>query len=172
MALNSISAILKQQRNMHQMTPEQVVSELNKRGLSISTKALYAYESGTNLPKVPVFLALCDIYNIRDIMGSFGYNATLCVRDNEWSSDQYEDFFRVSLYEKIYLLAKWGIPSFDGYETLMTQPTQFTLSDDEIKLIKTYRSITPESQGRVWNALKYEYNQVSGETVNSTAKEA
>lgn len=172
MASNPISIILKQQRNIHEMTPEQVVTKLNERGFTISTKALYAYESGTNLPKVPVFLALCDIYNIRDIMGSFGYSASVCIGDNEWGPDQYEDFFKVTLYEKIFLLAKWGIPSFEGYETLMTQPAQFVLSDNEIKLINTFRAISPESQGRIWNALNYEFNEVSGEKAGFVAKEA
>lgn len=172
MAINSISAILKQQRNLHEMTPEQVISKLKEHGISISTKALYAYESGTNLPKVPVFLALCDIYNIRDIMSSFGYSASLCFGANEWEPDQYEDFFKVTLYEKIYLLAKWGIPSFDGYEMLMSQPAQIVLNDDEIKLIQSYRSITPEAQGRVWNTLGYELQQKSGKKVDITPKEA
>lgn len=169
---NSISLILKQQRNLHGMTPEQVVAELAKRGFSISVKALYAYESGTNLPKVPVFLALCDIYEIHDIMSSFGYNVSLCDSESEWEPDQYADFFNSTLYEKVFLLVKWGIPSFDGYQNLMNAPAQFVLSDDEINLISKFRAITPESQGRVLNALEYEYHQASGEKACDIAKEA
>ena len=171
MSIKSISSILKQERNLLELTPEQVVSMLSERGIYISAKTLYAYEAGTNLPKVPVFLALCDIYNIRDIMGSFGYNAPLCIGENEWESDQYEDFFKATLYEKIYLLAKWGIPSFEGYETLMTQPAHFVLSDKEIKLIKMYRAITPEAQEIIDHALAGVY-QHSGEEAIPPAKNA
>lgn len=172
MTSQNISLILKQQRNISQMTPEQVVSKLEDYGISISVKALYAYESGISFPKVPTFLALCEIYNIRDIMSSFGYTASLCIGENEWGEDQYTDFFNVSLYEKIYLLAKWGIPSFEGYEALMTQPAQIVLSDREINLIKQFRMLNTESQGRVWNTLSYEYQQSTGETAVPAPKQA
>lgn len=167
-----ISEILKQHRHLCDMTPEQVVAELQERGFSISSKALYAYESGTNLPKVPIFLALCDIYNIRDIMDSFGYKAPLLVGDNDWASDQYEDFFKVSLYEKIYLLAKWGIPSFEGYEALMTAPAHIVLSDKELMLINKYRKLSDHSQGTIDLLLDREYSSQSGETSHTIAKEA
>lgn len=82
MSSKSISLILKQGRNAKNLTPDEVVSMLNERGFSISTKTLYAYEAGTNLPKVPVFIALCEIYEIRDIVGSFGH-ATVPLCTNE-----------------------------------------------------------------------------------------
>lgn len=172
MTANPISTILKQERNSHGMTPEQVVAQLNDRGFSISTKALYAYESGTNLPKVPIFLALCDIYNIRDIMGSFGYTTSLCVGESDWEGDQYEDFFNASLLEKVFLLAKWGIPSFEGYETLMSQPMQLVLSDEEINLIKKYRRLDERGQSAVANTLEHEYASLPGEKTYSAPKQA
>lgn len=153
MSIKTISAILKQERNMLNLTPDQVVSKLSDRGFHISTKALYAYEAGTNLPKVPVFLALCDIYNIHDIMGSFGYTATLCNSKTDWATDQYDDFFKATLYEKIFLLTQWGIPSFDGYDKLLTEPGQIVLSDKELEIIKMYRAITPEAKEVIYHAL-------------------
>lgn len=170
--IKTIPAILRQQRNILGLTPDQVVEQLNERGLSISTKALYAYEAGTNLPKVTVFLALCDIYGIRDIMGSFGYSVPLCIGENEWKPDQYEDFFKATLYEKIYLLAKWGIPSFADYEDLMTQPAQIALSDSEIQLIKLYRKLDDRNRESAFTILSSLLATQPGEETNSTPKEA
>ena len=172
MTANKISVILKQYRNSIGYTPEKVVSLLAERGINISTKALYAYESGTNLPKVPVFLTLCDIYQIRDIMGSFGYTASLCIGENEWEDDQYQDFFNATLYEKIFLLAQWGIPSFDDYQELMTQPAQIVLSDDEIKVVKMYRSLSLEAKDRIVNSLRYECKQATGKDTSPIARQA
>lgn len=166
MSTTSISTILKQQRNTHNFTPEQVVSMLSERGISISTKALYAYEAGINLPKVPVFLALCDIYEIRDIMHSFGYKASLCLGNNEWHKDQYDDFFKATLYEKIFLLAKWGIPSFDGYESILMQKTPFALSDEEWKMIESYRNADEIDRRSVLRTLRIEPSETKAPQSN------
>lgn len=173
MATSPISLILKQQRNLHEMTPEQVIARLSEQGFTISTKALYAYESGANLPKVPVFLALCDIYEIRDIMGSFGYTSIpLCTEETEWDPDQYEDFFKVTLYEKIYLLKMWGIPSFEKYKTLMTQPAQLALSNNEIELIRMYRDLDSTGKATASVLLKGLFDIHPGEKASSAPKEA
>ena len=111
-----IPQILKQERNTHGYSPEQVVAMLSERGYDISVKTLYAYEAGTNLPKVTVFLALCDIYEINNIMSSFGYSTPLCTPENDWSIDMYNDFFNAPLLDKLYILLHNGVPSFEGYE--------------------------------------------------------
>lgn len=173
MAANSISLILKQRRNLCELTPEQVVSELNKRGFSISTKAIYAYESGTNLPKVPVFIALCDIYEIRDIMGSFGYTTIpLCTGDTEWESDQYDDFFKSNLHEKVMLLKMWGIPSFSEYEEFMKQPGQFALTNDEARFVRLYRQLDDRNRDAAFTVLEGLLATQPGEKTCTSAKEA
>lgn len=173
MAVNSISLILKQKRNLLGLTPDQVVSQLEEKGCSISTKALYAYEAGTNLPKVPVFMALCDIYEIRDVMGSFGYTEVpLCTQETEWEPDQYEDFFKCTLIEKVMLLKSWGIPSFDGYQSLMQQPVQLSLSNDEVQLIKLYRQLDDRNRDAAFTVLDGLRATQPGEKADSSLKEA
>lgn len=173
MAVNSIPVILKQKRNLLGLTPEQVVAKLDERGLSISVKALYAYEAGTNLPKVPVFMALCDIYEIRDIMGSFGYaTVPLCTNETDWEPDQYEDFFKCTLIEKVMLLKSWGIPSFDGYQDLMRQPVQLSLSNDEVQLINLYRQLDDRNRDAAFTVMDGLRATQPGEKADSSLKEA
>ena len=173
MTVNSISLILKQKRNLLGLTPDQVVSQLEEKGYSISTKALYAYEAGTNLPKVPVFMALCDIYEIRDVMGSFGYTEVpLCTQETEWEPDQYEDFFKCTLIEKVMLLKSWGIPSFDGYQGFMRQPVQLSLSRDEAHLLSLYRQLDGRNQETVFTVMEGLLASQPGEKANSSPKEA
>lgn len=117
--MNSLpSGLLRQKREQAGLTPEEVVGELKKRGFSINVKTLYGYENGVSTPRVNVFIALCDIYRISDIMGEFGYSSPLklAAGDNEWSYDLYNDFFNAPLLEKIFILLREGIPSFAGYE--------------------------------------------------------
>lgn len=173
MAVDSIPAILKQKRNLLGLTPDQVIAKLEERGLSISVKALYAYEAGTNLPKVPVFMALCDIYEIRDIMGSFGYTTVpFCTSETEWETDQYEDFFKCTLIEKVMLLKMWGIPSFKGYQHLMQQPSQFSLSNDEIQFIKLYRQLDERNRCTAFTILDGLLAAQPGEKAGPVAKNA
>lgn len=173
MAVSSISVILKQRRNLLGFTPEQVVSKLDERGLSISTKALYAYESGTNLPKVPVFIALCDIYEIRDIMGSFGYaTVPLCTNESDWAPDQYSDFFKETLYDKIVMLKMWGIPSFSGYEEFMKQPGQFVLTNEETRFVRLYRQLDERNRDATFTVLEGLLATQPGEETSSPPKEA
>ena len=173
MAASQISAILKQQRSMHKMTPEQVVSQLGERGFTISVKTLYAYESGTNLPKVPVFIALCDIYEIRDIMGSFGYaTVPLCTQETDWAPDQYNDFFKESLYDKIVMLKMWGIPSFSGYEEFMKQPGQYALTNDEVRFIRLYRQLDDRNRDAAFTVLDGLLATQPGEEANPAPRQA
>lgn len=133
-----IPQILKQERNKHGYTPEQVITMLSERGYDISVKTLYAYEAGTNLPKVTVFLALCDIYEIGNIMSCFGYKQQICTPENEWHTDMYNDFFNAPLRDKILILLENGIPSFDGYENVLE--SLFPSDADSANFNRLYKS--------------------------------
>lgn len=153
MAATKISCILKQKRNELGLTPQDVIAALKERGIEIKEKALYAYENGDNSPKVNTFIALCDIYKISDVMGEFGYSNQSCTvplatKSNEWSVDQYNDFFDGSLLEKIYLLIKHGVPSFAGYEKRLEEcfPTDAEAANFE-KLYNCFRNLNELAQG-------------------------
>lgn len=65
------------------LSAEEVVDMLRLRGIEINSKTLYGYEQGVSTPRVNTFIALCDIYNVRDIMAEFGYSSTvLSVPEN------------------------------------------------------------------------------------------
>lgn len=120
---NNIPVILGQYRARSGLTGKEVVTLLKERNIDLSEKTLLGYENGVGTPKVNTFMALCDIYRISDIMGEFGYKSTipLATGDNEWHYDLYNDFFNATLLEKIYILLKNGVPSFEGYEDQLEQ---------------------------------------------------
>ncbi|MCL1819397.1 MAG: hypothetical protein FWG36_01930 [Oscillospiraceae bacterium] len=65
-----ISELLKEQRAISHLSVDDVLTRLKEKGISISPKTLYGYENGVGSPKIRTFLALCDIYGIKDIMES------------------------------------------------------------------------------------------------------
>ena len=109
-----LSTILRERRELSNLSVDDVISKLEKYNVNISAKTLYGYESGVSVPKVNTFLYLCDIYGVSDIMGTFGYSSIAAKED--WPIDLYNDFFNTDLLGKVYILVKNGIPSFSGYE--------------------------------------------------------
>lgn len=169
-----IAYVLKARRNELGYTPDQVVSLLSEKGHSISAKALYAYENGTNMPKLGVFFSLCEIYQIHDVMNSFGYSSTvkIAIASEEWPLDYYEDFFNANLLEKVYLLIERGVPSFDGYQDRMTQRDVNGLSFAENEIIRKYRALDQRSQSAILGLLEHEYSSLPGEKARPVAKNA
>lgn len=169
-----IAHVLKEYRNSLGYTPDQVVGYLKEKGHSISVKALYAYESGINMPKLGVFLSLCEIYHINDVMKSFGYSTTpsIFISSEEWPLDYYEDFFNATLFEKIYLLVERGVPSFDGYQDRLTQKEINGLSFAENEIIRKYRALDSKNQAIIQKTLDAFYSSSPGEEAPSVAKNA
>ncbi len=117
MSENSISPkLLRQLREKAGYSVEDVVQKLKERGLTLSSKTLYGYENGVGTPKVNTFMALCEIYKVNDVLSTFGYSDSSMPTYSTWDIDQYNDFFNSGLLDKVYLLCKWGVPSFAGYE--------------------------------------------------------
>lgn len=70
----SIAGTLKAARAACGYTVEKVTKLLmENNSISVRPKTLYGYESGYSVPSVNVFLALCNIYGMRDILTEFGY---------------------------------------------------------------------------------------------------
>ena len=51
---------------------KEVVLLLQKKGISVSDKTVYSWESGYRQPDAETFLILCDIYQITDLDAEFG----------------------------------------------------------------------------------------------------
>lgn len=72
--MENIGTKLKEIRESKKFTRKDVAERLRERGFDISDKTLYGYECGRTNANADLFMALCDIYGIEDILSVFGYN--------------------------------------------------------------------------------------------------
>lgn len=155
--MNDLPAgILRSLRIKNDLSAEEVIERLHKKGININSKTLYGYEQGVSTPRVNTFIALCDIYGVNDIMGEFGYGpkVKLATGDGEWHIDMYNDFFNASLLEKIYILLKEGVPSFAGYEKRLEEslPTDSEMANFN-KVYNLFIQLNERGQGAAMYAL-------------------
>lgn len=71
MSKKGISLKLKELRRKNKLTIEEVKYLLEKRDINVAIKTIYGWESGQRLPNPDIFLNLCDIYNVNDILEEF-----------------------------------------------------------------------------------------------------
>jgi transcriptional regulator with XRE-family HTH domain len=75
--MNSIGAKLKEIRESKKLSRKDVAEKLKEKGIEISDKTLYGYEVGRTSANADMFMALCQIYEIKDVLYEFnftGYN--------------------------------------------------------------------------------------------------
>lgn len=154
-----IAILLKDRRSLCNLSAAEVVQKLSAKGITLSEKTLYGYENGVSLPNVPTFIALCDIYEIDDILGEASHPSTeLTVASactDDWNIDQYNDFFNADLYGKILLLLKWGIPSFSGYEKQLNDTFyKNSRSANEGRLLSLFSMLNESGQGHALSLLE------------------
>lgn len=70
-----IPKVLKEYRKKNNYTVNDVSLMLHERSMEVAPKTIYGWESGQANPSADMLLTLCEIYNITDILASFGYNA-------------------------------------------------------------------------------------------------
>lgn len=73
MTKESISLTLKKLREQQRLSVKEVQETLLARGIAVSNKTIYGWESGNRLPDADTFLTLCDIYHSEDVLQDFGY---------------------------------------------------------------------------------------------------
>jgi transcriptional regulator with XRE-family HTH domain len=69
-----IARVLKEYRKISGLTSKDVTSIMESKGIKISNKTLYGWESGHSQPDADKLLILCEIYNIKNIMKVFEYD--------------------------------------------------------------------------------------------------
>lgn len=69
-----IGSILRESRVNAKMSVEQVSNILTGCGYKASQKTVYSWENGNSRPDIEILMKLCDIYGIKDILRTFGYN--------------------------------------------------------------------------------------------------
>ena len=62
-----VSSLIKSKRKELNYSVKDVVSKLSKRGIDVSEKTVYGWESGHRQPDADIFLILCDIYQIANL---------------------------------------------------------------------------------------------------------
>lgn len=81
----NISKVLKAYRKLNRYTINDLVVRLEGYNLSVAPKTIYGWESGQTQPDADTLLLLCKIYNIENILGTFGYNDSM---DNLFLSEE------------------------------------------------------------------------------------
>lgn len=71
-----IAKALKRYRINNNLTVKEVTALLEERGIKTSDKSVYAWECGRTQPDADTLLMLCSIYNIDNVLESFGYNSS------------------------------------------------------------------------------------------------
>lgn len=69
-----IGSVLRESRVNAKMSVEQVSDILTENGFKASKKTVYSWENGNSRPDIEVLMKLCDMYGIKDILRTFGYD--------------------------------------------------------------------------------------------------
>lgn len=69
-----IGSVLRESRLNSKMSVDQVSKILTEQGYKASQKTVYSWENGNSRPDIETLMKLCDIYGIKDILKTFGYN--------------------------------------------------------------------------------------------------
>lgn len=69
-----IAQVLKYYRKLNNLSVKDVSNLLEQKSLKVAEKTIYGWESSQTQPDADTLLILCDIYNIDNILGTFGYN--------------------------------------------------------------------------------------------------
>ena len=80
-----IGNILKKARKKQKLEMKELAAELHRQSIDVAIKTIYGWENGQSYPRIDIFLSLCKLYGITDILGEFGYNETgdLILTDHE-----------------------------------------------------------------------------------------
>ena len=69
-----IARMLKYYRKKNELSVQSVANSLKERtGNDISPKTIYGWENGASQPNADVLMHLCELYEIHDILETFGY---------------------------------------------------------------------------------------------------
>lgn len=71
-----IPKVLKEYRKKNHYTVNDVSLLLHDRDIDVAPKTIYGWESGQANPSADMLLILCEMYNITDILSTFGYTTT------------------------------------------------------------------------------------------------
>ena len=68
-----IARVLKYYRKLHNLTVPDVAKALERTNTYVAEKTIYGWESGQTQPDADTLLKLCKVYQISDVLSTFGY---------------------------------------------------------------------------------------------------
>lgn len=82
----SLGVVLKELRKKKKLTAKETADKLSSLGYEISEKTISGYETGIRMPNADVFMALCTIYDCKNILEMFSFiKADYSIpTDSEW----------------------------------------------------------------------------------------
>ncbi len=69
----NFSKVLRDYRKKKQLTVAEVAALLSKNIKTVSSKSVYSWENGTTKPSADALMYLCELYEINDVLGAFGF---------------------------------------------------------------------------------------------------
>ena len=69
-----IPKVLKEYRKKNKYSVNDVSLLLKDRSINVAPKTIYGWESGQSQPSADTLLTLCELYNVKNILNTFGYN--------------------------------------------------------------------------------------------------
>ena len=93
-----LGSTLKELRKKKKLTAKETVDKLSSLGYEISEKTISGYETGIRMPNADVFMALCTIYDCKNILEMFSYIKAdhSILTDSEW--EMIEKYRFISTY--------------------------------------------------------------------------
>ena len=82
----SLGIVLKELRKKKKFTAKETADRLSSLGYEISEKTISGYETGIRMPNADIFMALCTIYDCKNILEMFSFiKADYSIpTDSEW----------------------------------------------------------------------------------------
>lgn len=69
-----IAEVLKSFRKSNGYSVEDVRRLLKERYIQVAAKTIYGWESGQSQPNIDTLFILCELYDIRNLLTTFGYS--------------------------------------------------------------------------------------------------
>lgn len=98
----SLGTILCRLRKEKSLTQSAVSIELSKLGFSIQTAAISKWEKDLTMPNASQFLALCEIYEVADVMAVFAEKSSSVSKLNDEGKRLVSDYVRVLIASGLY----------------------------------------------------------------------
>ncbi len=89
-----IAEILKEYRKLNHLSVKEVADYLHRNNVDIAVKSIYGWENGQTQPSAGNLMLLCRLYQIRDVLATFGYDSSI----KEQPSLSRQDYSLVTAY--------------------------------------------------------------------------